>query len=50
MERVKADEAPLWDAILTDPLAKRFLEDPMVAVKEVMEITRDYAKGFVQAS
>jgi hypothetical protein len=46
LESVKNDEPQLWKSVLTDPLSKRYLENPMLAVKEVMDVTEEYAKGF----
>lgn len=41
----QADEPLLWDSILTDPVAKRAISDPMAVVKEVVDAAMD-ASGY----
>lgn len=43
IESVRNNEPLLWDSILTDPVAKRVLENPIAAVKEVVEAAMDAA-------
>jgi len=37
IETTKQNEPLVWTSILTDPLVKRVLENPMLVVKEVMD-------------
>lgn len=49
IERVKSDEPLLWDSILTDPIAKSVVENPIEAVKEIVAAAMD-ASAFAKAS
>jgi hypothetical protein len=43
VETTKQNEPLVWQSILTDPVAKRVLENPMLAVKEAMDAAMDAA-------
>lgn len=43
IKSVKQDEPLLWDSLITDPIAKRAVEDPMTVVKEIINIATDAA-------
>lgn len=49
LEATQRDEPLLWQSILTDPVAKRVLENPIAAVKEVMDAAMD-ASGYKKSS
>lgn len=38
-----AEEKPLWDSLMTDPIARRFVENPMAAAKIAIEVAQDFA-------
>ena len=47
IEITKQNEPLIWTSMLTDPLVRRTLENPMLVVKEVMDAAMDaveYAK------
>lgn len=37
------EEKPLWDTLMVDPIAKRFLEDPMGAAQNAIKVAKDFA-------
>ena len=37
------NEKPLWDSLMTDPIARRFVENPMAAAKMAIEVAQDFA-------
>lgn len=43
MDRTLTDEPLLWNSILTDPIAKSVMENPIEAVKEVVAAAMDAA-------
>ena len=43
VETTRNNEPLAWQSIINDPLAKRVLENPMAAVKEVVEAAMDAA-------
>lgn len=45
IETTRQNEPLVWNSILTDPTAKRFLENPIQAVKEAVEAASDYVKN-----
>ena len=44
---VKSQEPGLWEAVLKeDPLARKYMDDPMVVMKEISDLTSEYARNF----
>lgn len=49
IEATKTEEPLLWQTLLTDPVAKRVLENPILAAKEAMDAAID-AASYAKAS
>ena len=49
LEATTKNEPLLWNSILTDPVAKRVLENPIAAVKEIVDAAMD-ASDFKKSS
>jgi len=44
---VKSQEPGLWEAVLKeDPLARKYMDDPTVVMKEIADLTSEYARNF----
>lgn len=43
IKTTQGDEPLLWDSILTDPVAKAVISDPMAVVKQVVDAAMDAA-------
>lgn len=42
IETTKQNEPLVWDSVLSDPIAKRFLSNPTLAVQEAVDAASDY--------
>jgi len=47
---VREQEPLIWNSVLSDPVAKRYLEDPMLAVKEALDVAKDYGEAMMKSS
>ncbi|EWM20107.1 hypothetical protein Naga_101770g1 [Nannochloropsis gaditana] len=46
---VREQEPLIWNSVLSDPVAKRYLEDPMLAVKEALDVAKDYGEAMMKS-
>ena len=49
IKTTQSEEPLLWQTIITDPVAKRVLENPILAAKEAIDAAID-AAGYAKAS
>lgn len=45
IETTKQNEPLVWGSVLSDPIARRFLDNPILAVQEAVDAASDYVKN-----